>query len=299
MLPSLSMTAMCVVSFDTPAESCPSDGRTNGSDAARAVVSPARTSAFQYGHSFTWESNRNGSPATNAVDARVRIDERRALLRVGLRKEPFGGHLHERRIRVVRIAVRVCELHRLNNRVEVVGARMAHRVEIELLQDIERLQQHGTLTAEPVLVDGVAAIGRPRRLLDPSEVLGEVAFVERRVVLAQERDHLAGDVPFVKAITRRDDAGGASASFRAALGFDHASQRSGGGRQLDGLTRLVERAVGLEPVRLVPRPAFEELELVLNRACRARPHGKAAAPRSRSPGPPHLRSSSCPIARAP
>ena len=65
------MTAMCVVSFETPAESCPSDARTSGSDAARAVVTSARRSAFQYGHSFTCESNRNGSPATNAVDARV------------------------------------------------------------------------------------------------------------------------------------------------------------------------------------------------------------------------------------
>jgi hypothetical protein len=54
MLPSLSTTAMCVVSFETPAESWPSDDRINGSDAARAVAAPARMLAFQYGHSFTW-----------------------------------------------------------------------------------------------------------------------------------------------------------------------------------------------------------------------------------------------------
>ena len=47
MLPSLSMTAMCVVSFDTPVESSLGVGTVNESDSARVDVSPARMSAFQ------------------------------------------------------------------------------------------------------------------------------------------------------------------------------------------------------------------------------------------------------------
>ena len=86
------------------------------------------------------------------------------------------------------------------------------------------------MTAESVFVDGVATVGRPRRLLDPCEVLGEVTFVEWRIVLAQERHHLAGNVTLVESIARRDDAGGASAGFRRAFGLDHAAQRSGGRR---------------------------------------------------------------------
>ena len=141
----------------------------------------------------------------------VRIDEGRTLLRIRLRQESFGGHLHERRVRIERVAVRVRELHRFDDRVEIVGARVAHRAEIELLQDVERLQQHGTLAAEPVLVDGVASIGRAGRLLDPREILREIALVERRVVLSKKRHHLARDVALVEPVARRDDAGGASA----------------------------------------------------------------------------------------
>ena len=70
MLPSASMTAIWVVSFITPAESCLSDARTIGSDTARAVSAPPWTLAFQYGHVFTRESYLSGSPATNVVDAR-------------------------------------------------------------------------------------------------------------------------------------------------------------------------------------------------------------------------------------
>ena len=85
--------------------------------------------------------------------------------------------------------------------------------------------------------------------------------VERRVVLLQERDHLAGDVAFVEAIARGDDAGGAALGLRGALGLDHALQRARQRRQLDRFAGLVLRAVGLQPVVLVAGPALEELQL--------------------------------------
>jgi hypothetical protein len=87
--------------------------------------------------------------------------------------------------------------------VEIVGARVAHRVQIELLQDVECLQQHGTLAAEPVLVDRVASIGRADWLLDAREILGEIALVKGRVVLSKKRHHLAGDVAFIVATCER------------------------------------------------------------------------------------------------
>ena len=107
---------------------------------------------------------------------------------------------------------------------QVIGARITHRVQIELLQNVECLQQHRALAAETLLVNRVASIGRARRLLNSREVLGKVGFVERRVVLAQERDHLARDVALVETIARRVDAGDAPARFRGAFGLDHAAQ---------------------------------------------------------------------------
>jgi hypothetical protein len=66
-----------------------------------------------------------------------------------------------------------------------------------------------------VFVDGVAAVRRLRRLLDPGVELGEIRQVERRSVLLQERDHFLGDLASVKAIARRDDTGGPPLPFAA------------------------------------------------------------------------------------
>ena len=86
MLPSRSMIAMCVVSLDTPAESSPSDASIIGSRVSRATAVTSGTFAFQYGQSFTRESNGSGSPATNAVDARAGQSAWHAGFRVGLRQ---------------------------------------------------------------------------------------------------------------------------------------------------------------------------------------------------------------------
>ena len=190
-----------------------------------------------------------------------RVDQRGALLGVGLRQQALGRHLHERRVGVVGVAVGVGQLHRLGHGVHVVGAVVPHRRQVEGLEDVERLQQHRALAREAVLVDGVAAVGRRRRLLDAGEVLGEVAGVERRLVLLQERHHLLGDVALVEAIAGGGDAGRAAAPLGAALGLDHPRERARRGRQLDGLAGRVRRAVGLQPVALVVGPLFEELEL--------------------------------------
>src|SRR6185369_6532294 len=57
-LPSLSMTDLCGVSFETPAESRPSDDRLSYLDASSCALSllTSLTSALQYFHSFNLES---------------------------------------------------------------------------------------------------------------------------------------------------------------------------------------------------------------------------------------------------
>ncbi len=59
------MTAMCVVSFDTPAESSPRDIASS-----LAAVVPSAMSKRAYGQLFTLVSYGSGSPAMNAFDAR-------------------------------------------------------------------------------------------------------------------------------------------------------------------------------------------------------------------------------------
>src|SRR6516165_2967008 len=67
-LPSLSMTEMWVVSFDTPAESNPRDASASAS--LTRLEAAGCSFAFQYGQVLTLESNGSGSPATKLVDAR-------------------------------------------------------------------------------------------------------------------------------------------------------------------------------------------------------------------------------------
>ena len=205
----------------------------------------------------------------------LRIDQRRALLRVFFRKQPGRRHRHEGRVRVVAVAIRIRELHRLDDGVEVVGARVAHRGQVEVLEDVERLEQHRALAPERVLVDRVAAVRGRRGLFDARKEVRKVRPIERRVVLLQERDHLARDVPLVETVARRDHAGPSSSGFRGALGADHPGQRVRQRRQPDGFAGLVVRPVGLQPDRLVAGPSLEELALTLDGIRGPRPQRKA------------------------
>ena len=56
----------------------------------------------------------------------LRIDERRALLRVRLRQQTFTWGLNKSRISVIAIAVGVAQLQRLDDRVDVFGAIALH-----------------------------------------------------------------------------------------------------------------------------------------------------------------------------
>ena len=220
-LPSSSMTAMCVVSFRPPA-----DG-TNDPSASLAAT-PSAMSATQNGHSPTVGSCGSGSPARNATDARPGIDLGRPLAGVGGGQQALGRHVDEVGIGVVGVAVGVGQLHRLDDGVEVVGAVVAHRLQVELLQDVERLQQHRALAVEPVLVDGVVAVVSAGGRLDPRVELGEVVELEGRAVLLQEGDHLLGDVALVEAIPGGGDALRAAQMRAGPFRLDHHSRESGG-----------------------------------------------------------------------
>ena len=94
------------------------------------------------------------------------VDLRSSSCCVSLRQESGSRHSHKIRVGVVGVAVGVCELHRFDDRVDVISAVMAHRLEVVPFQDIQRLEQYWPLAAEVLLVDGVASIVDLGRLLD-------------------------------------------------------------------------------------------------------------------------------------
>ncbi len=195
----------------------------------------------------------------------LRVDQFGALGRIRLRQQPLCGHLHELRIAIVGVPIRIGELQGLDEGVEVIGAVVPHRLEIEGLEDVQGLQQNRSLASEGVLVDVVAAIVDDRRLLDLRVEFRKVGELERRLVRLEEGDHLLRDVALVEAIARRPDARGPTLARGGALGLDHPRQRPRQGGQLDRLAGLVHRPVGLQPVTLVVGPVLEELQVALDR----------------------------------
>ncbi len=173
------------------------------------------------------------------------IDQFRALLGVGLRQQAFAGNAHEGGIAVVAVAIRVGELERFHHGVEIFRAVELHCAQIEILQDVERLQQRRPLAAEAVLVDLVAAIGRHARRLDAGEELGEIGAFEGGVMCFEKADHFAGDVALVEAVARRHDAGAAALALMGAFGLDHAGERARQRREPDGFPGPVHGAVRL------------------------------------------------------
>ena len=203
------------------------------------------------------------------------VDLRRTLPGIAGGQQALGRHVDEVGVGVVGVAVRVGQLHRLDHGVDVVGAVVAHRLQVELLEDVQRLQQHRALAVEAVLVDGVAAVLGGRRLLDAGVELGEVVELERGAVLLQEGDHLLGDVALVEAVAGGGDALLAAQMGVFPLGLHHPREGGGEGGERDGLARRVQRPVRLQPEPLIVRPRPHEPEVRLDGAGGEGPQGEA------------------------
>ena len=116
-----------------------------------------------------------------------------------------------------------------------------------------------------MFVDLISPIARRRGVFDFRKEFRKIVHLERRLMLLQERHHLARDVALVEAIARGDDARRPPSVHGVAFGLDHQRQRARERRQLDRLAGLVHRTVRLEPVALVIRPFLEEREIASNR----------------------------------
>ena len=102
---------------------------------------------------------------------------------------------------------------------------MAHRAEIEALQQRELLQKDRALRPWPALEDGCAAVGAADRLFDPGRERGEILERQQSAVSVRVRDDLARDVAAVKALDRRMQSGLAPALARAGFGLEQAAEK--------------------------------------------------------------------------
>ena len=207
----------------------------------------------------------------------LRIDERRALLRVRFGEETFTRRLHKSWITVVGIAVGITQFQGFDDGVDVLRAIALHRLEIEVLQDVQRFQQHRTLASKGMFIDLIPAIIRCRRLLDFREKFRKIIQLEWRLMLLQERHHVASNIAFIEAIASGDDSGCAAFGCGSAFGLHHECECACETGQLNCFAGLIHRAVGLQPVALVIRPFLEKLEVAFNSSRCARPQRETVA----------------------
>ncbi len=171
----------------------------------------------------------------------IAADRRRALLRVFLREQPAPRLVRrEVRVAVVEVAIGEREVHRLVHRVDVARAVVAHRLQVEVLEQVERLQQRRSLRPGVELVDLDASIAGVQRLLDQRLPLREVGFGDEAALFLHAADEFARDVALVEAVVRGLDrvlarlAGGE----RLLLGLDQLAQRVGEVLLAEDLARL-------------------------------------------------------------
>jgi hypothetical protein len=74
------------------------------------------------------------------------------------RQQSLGWDLHERWVGVISVSICICQLHRFGYGVEVVRASVSRLMEVKVLENIQCLWEHRTLTAESVFVNRVDAM---------------------------------------------------------------------------------------------------------------------------------------------
>ena len=134
------------------------------------------------------------------------VDLAGPLGRVFLRKQPVDRLLwREIRIAVIEVAVGKGEVHRLVQRVDVAGAVVPHRLQVEVLEDVEGLQHHGALHPRGELVDLDSFVRGHHGLFDVDLPVGEVVGRDQRAFLPGSPHEFPRDVTLVEPVVRRID----------------------------------------------------------------------------------------------
>ena len=115
------------------------------------------------------------------------VDQRLPELGIFVGQQGVHGHIHEQGVAVVRVAVGHGQLHRFDDRVDVVGRAMPHAFEIKPFEQPQGLAQIGALGPRAALVHLVAPVIDCHRLFDQSPMGGQVRAAQEPALLHVER----------------------------------------------------------------------------------------------------------------
>ena len=197
----------------------PSAARRDGDHVAVAVggrdVNRARTPWTRVGCGTVAQRAHRNRIAGPLIHRGVRgIDKLAANRGVAIAQQPVERNVDEFRIAVVRLAIGERELGGLDDGVDVVGGVVAHRGEVEALEQLELLQKYRALRPWPALEDRDAAIVGAHRRFDSRREAREVGGGEQAAVGVGPCDDVARDVAAIEALARRVEASLAPAILR-------------------------------------------------------------------------------------
>jgi len=110
--------------------------------------------------------------------------------------------------------------------VQIARRVVAHARQIELLENVERLQHHGPLHPGVEFVNVDPAVVRVTRLFDLHLPTCEIFFGDESAFGLDRRGEFCGDVATIKTLVSRHDGllSGCAAGERTPFGFDQFSQ---------------------------------------------------------------------------
>jgi hypothetical protein len=183
------------------------------------------------------------------------VDLGETVARVVLRQQALdrlhGWHV---RIAVVEVAIRERKIHRLVQRVNVACAVVPHAAQVDVLEQVQRLQHHGTLNPVIQLVDVDSLVSRDGGIFDMDLPAIEILHRDQPAGGLRLGDDLLRDVAAIEALVGgKDRLLAILAGFqRGALRVHELGERSEQLRLLENLAR-VRCGPRLRPLGIVVR----------------------------------------------
>ena len=138
------------------------------------------------------------------ADVRViscRVDKLRPLAGIFLGQQALDRLLRrEIRVAVVIVAIGKCQVHGLVDRVDIANCVVPHVRDVEVFENIERLEHHRALGPRRQFVDVDTSIVCRHRLLDVNLPLIEIAHRDQATLFLGGTDEFLGDVAAIEAV---------------------------------------------------------------------------------------------------
>ena len=130
-----------------------------------------------------------------------RVDGPSPLVGEGLGCQAFQGYVHKIRISVVVVPVGERQLQGLENSVDVVGAVVAHSLQVEPFQYLQGFNGNWALAPGTAGVNVYAFVAARGRLAHSDVESGKVLHSKQAALLLNESDHLHGNLAMVEEVS--------------------------------------------------------------------------------------------------